>query len=94
MTSIDYDPIKNSIRFKPKKKGCRLFSFKRRKRNFKTLYRFCTRNRLESNLLMRSNLYLEKLMELKLLLSNNKVVVDGEIFIPRDIRRISNVVGQ
>ena len=93
VTTIDYDPVKNSIRFKPKKRGVSSLVLK----EGKTILKRYTVSVQETDLNQIAHEIKSLLGEIdgiEIIIINNKVVVDGEIFIPRDIRRISNVVGQ
>ena len=93
VTSIDYDPIKNSIRFKPKKKGVGSLVLKEGKEILKR-YTVSVQETDLNQIAHEIKSLLGEIDGIEIIIINNKVVVDGEIFIPRDIRRISNVVGQ
>ena len=93
VTGITYDSSKNSIRFKPKKKGVGSLLVKEKKKILKS-YTVSVQETDLNQVAHDIKSLLGEIDGIKIIINNNKVVVDGEIYIPRDIRRISNVVSQ
>ncbi len=93
VTGITYDSSKNSIRFQPKKRGVGSLIVKEGKKILKR-YTVSVQETDLHQVAHEIKSLLGEIDGIEIIIINNKVVVDGEIFIPRDVRRISNVVGQ
>ena len=93
VTSLNYDSSRNFIRFTPKKRGVSSLVVKEGNKILKK-YTISVQETDLNQVAHEIKSLLGEIDGIEIIIINNKVVVDGEIFIPRDIRRISNVVSQ
>ena len=91
ITGLVYDSKTLSIRFSPKKKGVGTLHIKEGSKILKR-YTVSVRKTDLNRVAYEIQLLLKEIDGINIKIINNKVAVDGEIFVPKDMKRIFNVV--
>lgn len=91
VTSISYNKANNTIRFSPIKKGVGTLHIKQGKKILKK-YTVDVRKTDLNKVAHEIRSLLSEIDGISIKIINNKVIVDGEILVPRDMKRIFNVV--
>lgn len=91
ITNLVYDAKSNSIRFSPKKTGVATLHIKLGKAILKK-YTISVRKTNLNKIAHEIKSLLSEIDGISIKIINNKVTVDGEILVPRDMKRIFNVI--
>ena len=91
LTNLTYDPKTVSIRFSPKKRGVGTLHIMEGRKILKK-YTVEVRKTDLKRIAHEMRQLLKEIDGITIKIINNKVVVDGEIFVPRDMKRIYSVV--
>lgn len=95
ISEVLYSEEANSLRFTPKREGLCTFTLKEMKtEKIVAEYRVEVRKSKLDAVVREMNSLLSDIEGINIKIINNKVVVDGQILLPRDMNRIYNVVSQ
>ena len=90
-TKIIYDKNKNTLRFTPRKKGVGSLIIKEGKAILKK-YTVSVEETDLTRVALEMKSLLGEISGITIRIINKKVIVDGEVFVPRDMKRIYNVI--